>query len=111
MSSAYHSVSNGRAELGVMAIKPFFTENVVPNGELENDRMLQALITQRNKPDPGCKLSSAQILLGQSLKESLPYVRKSVMIYNNPHISNMWRDAWSKKEEALRSCYVSSLKI
>ena len=110
MSSAYHPMSNGRAELAVKATKRLLMENVGQNGELENDKMVQALLTQRNTPDPGCKLSPAQILLGRNLKDSLPYVRKSVMTYNNPQISNMWRDAWSKKEEALRSRYVKSLE-
>ena len=32
------------------------------------------------------------------------------MAYNNPHISGMWRDSWSKKEEVLWSCYVKSLE-
>ena len=72
--------------------------------------MVQALLMQKNTPDPGCKLSSAQIILGRNLKFSLPYVKKSVITYNNPQISNMWCDAWSKKEEALRSRYFKSLK-
>ena len=84
-------------------------ENVSLNGELNNDRMVQALLSQRNTPDPVCKLSPAQILLGRNLKKSLPYIRKSVMIYNNPQISKMWRDVWSKKEESLSIRCVKSL--
>ena len=61
--------------------------------------MVQTLLKQRNTPDPGCKLSPAQILLGQNLKSSLPYVRKSIMTYNNMQISKIWRDVWSEKEE------------
>ena len=72
--------------------------------------MVQALLLQRNTPDPGCKLSPAQILLGRNLKKSLPYVRKSVMTYNNPQISKMWRDVWSKKEESLSIRCVKSLE-
>ena len=110
MSSAYHPVSNGRAELAVKASKRLLMENIGSNGELNNDRMIQALLTQRNTPDPGCKLSPAQILLGRNLKDSLPYIRKNVMAYNNPQFLNIWRNAWSKKEEALRSRYVKSLE-
>ena len=80
------------------------------NGELNNDRMVQALLSQRNTPDPGCKLSPAQILLGRNLKKSLPYVRKSVMTYNNPQISKKWRNVWNKKEETLSIRYVKSLE-
>jgi len=57
-------------------------ENVGPNGELENDRMVKSLLMQRNTPDPVCK---AQIILGRNLKDWLPYVRKSIMTYSNPN--------------------------
>ena len=73
MSSAYHPSSNGRAELAVKSTKRLLMENVGPDGNLENDKMVRALLTQRNTPDPGCKLSPAQILLGRQLKGSLPY--------------------------------------
>lgn len=109
-SSAYHPSSNGRAELAVKSTKRLLMENVGPNGCLENDRMVRALLTQRNTPDPGCKLSPAQILLGRNLKDSLPFIRKDVMSYNNPQISNLWRETWSKKEDALRSRYVKTME-
>ena len=51
-----------------------------------------------------------KIFLGQSLKKSLPYVRKSVMTFYNPQISKMWLDVWSKNEESLSIPYVKSLK-
>ena len=57
MSSAYHPMSNSRAELAVKATKRLLMEKVGPNGELNNNRMLQTLLTLRNTPDPVCKLS------------------------------------------------------
>ena len=60
-------------------------DNVGLSGELDNDRFVRALLIQRNTPDPGCKLSPAQILLGRPLRDML-----------NCH----WRDAWKLKEEA-----------
>ena len=110
MSSAYNPSSNGRAELAVKSTKRLLMENVGPNGDLENDKMVRALLTQRNTPDPGCRLSPAQILLGRNLRDSLPFIRKDIMTYNNPQISTMWRDSWTKKEEALRSRYVKTLE-
>ena len=95
--SAYHLMSNGRTEKAIKATKRLLIENVGLNGELNNDRMVQALLSQRNTPDPVCKLSPAQILLGQNLKKSLP-LRKSVMTYNNLQISKLWRDVWSKRK-------------
>ena len=44
-------------------------ENVGPHGELQNDKVVQALLNQRNTPEPGCKLSPAQILLGRRLED------------------------------------------
>ena len=75
-------MSNGRTDLAVMATKRSLMENVGPNGELENDRMVKSLLMQRNTPDPVCK---AQIILGRNLKDWLPYVRKSIMTYSNPN--------------------------
>ena len=110
MSSAYHLMSNGREEQALKATKRLLMDNVGLNGELNNDRMVKALLSQRNTPDPGCKLSPAQILLGRNLKKLLPYVRKSFMTYNNPQISKKWRNVWNKKEETLSIRYVKSLE-
>ena len=63
MSSAYHPTSNGRSELAIKFIKRLIMENVGSNGELNNDRMVQTLLTQKNMPNQGCKLSPAQIPL------------------------------------------------
>ena len=32
------------------------------------------------------------------------------MAYNNSQILNMWRNVWSKKQEALKSRYVKSVE-
>ena len=61
MSSAYHPISNSRAELAVKCTKRLLMENVGLNGKLQNDKMV---LTQRNTPDLGCRLSAAQTLLG-----------------------------------------------
>ena len=84
--------------------------NISPNGSLDNDRMVRALLMYRNTPDPGCKLSPAQILLGRSLRDTLPFISKDVMVFNNPEITSHWKDAWNAKEEALRTRYVKTLE-
>ena len=98
------------ADLTVNASKRLLKENIGSNGELNKDRKIQDLLTQRNTLDQGYKLSPAQIRLGRNLNDSLPYISKNDMAYNNPQILNIWRNAWSKKEEALRSRYVKSLE-
>ena len=85
-------------------------DNVGPDGKLDNDRMVRALLTHRNTPDAGCKLSPAQILLGRPLRDSLPYIDKDVMCFNNPQIHTQWRDTWKLKEEALKERYVKTLE-
>ena len=64
LSSAYFPQSNGRAELAVKSTKRLLEDNVGPNGELNTDKVLCALLQQRNTPDRDCLLSPADILLG-----------------------------------------------
>lgn len=56
-------------EIAVKSAK--IMENVGPNSELQNNKILQALLTHTNTSDYGCKLSHVQILLGCILKDSL----------------------------------------
>ena len=44
-------MSIGRVKLAVLTTKRSLMENVGPNGELNNDRMVQALLTLKNTPD------------------------------------------------------------
>ena len=110
LSSVAFPSSNGRAELAVKTAKRLLQDNVSSDGKLDNDKMVRALLTLRNTPDPGCKLSPAQIVLGRQLRDSLPYINKSLMVYNNPQVHPQWRDAWQAKEEALRTRYVKTIE-
>ena len=110
LSSAYHSSSNGRAELAVKTAKRLIMDNVGPNGKLDNDKMVRALLMHRNTPDAACKLSPAQILLGRPLRDSLPFIQKDTMSFNNEQILPQWREAWKLKENALRERYVKTLE-
>ena len=110
LSSVAFPSSNGRAELAVKTAKRLLEDNVGPDGQLDNDSMVRALLTLRNTPDPGCKLSPSQIVLGRPLRDSLPYIDKSIMMYNNPQVQPQWREAWKAKEEALRIRYVKTIE-
>ena len=68
-------------------------DNVGPDGNLNTDEFVRALLMHRNTPDPGCKLSLAQVLLGRPLRDSLPYLNKGIMTFNNPQVHQQWRDA------------------
>ena len=93
LSSVSLPSSNGRAELAVKLTKRLLMDNVSPNGDLDNDKMMRALLTQRNTPDPGCRMSPAQILFGRPLRDALPYLEKDIMAFNNPRINEKLRQS------------------
>ena len=109
LSSAYFPSSNGRAELAVKSTKRLLMENVGPDGSLNTDKIVRALLTQRNTPDPTSRLSPAQILFGRPLRDTLPYIKKNVVSFENPQLQVQWRDLWKSKEEALRQQYDKTL--
>ena len=67
-SSAYFPQSNERAEVAVKAAKRLLMSNISPNGDLNNDSFLRALLQLRNTPDPDCDLSPAEIVFGHPLQ-------------------------------------------
>ena len=68
LSSVGYAQSNGRAEAGVKTMKRILMDNVSPNGSLNNDKMLRALLQYRNTPLPDVNLSPAQILFHRQRK-------------------------------------------
>ena len=103
LSSAYFPQSNGRAELAVKATKRLLEDNVGPNGELNTDRVVCALLQHRNTLDRDCSLSPAEILFGRPLRDGMPLLKKSTMIFDNNHIREQWQESWTAKETAMRS--------
>ena len=110
ISSSYFPSSNGRAELAVKATKRLLMNNVDKNGDLDNDKMVRALLIQRNTPDPGCKLSPAEILFGHQLRDTLPLIRKDIDTFDNQQFAYHWREAWRLKEESLKARYVKTME-
>ena len=68
ISSAYHPRSNGRAEVAVKSAKRLQRCNIDSSGQLDNDKFLEAMLQQRNTPDPNCKLSPAEMVFYPSFK-------------------------------------------
>ena len=102
LSSSHFPQSNGRAEVAVRVTKRLLEENMDVNGNLNNDRVARAFLQQRNTPDKDCNLSPAQVLLGRQLRDTLPQLDKSLMIFENDQIRTQWHQAWSAKEDAIR---------
>ena len=105
LSSAYNPQSNGRAELAVKSTKRLLLGNVDDDGSLDTESFLQAILIKRNTPDPTTKLSPAEIVFGRKLRDTLPRVNKTLNVFYNPQFRSEWRDAWHKKEVALRHRY------
>ena len=82
LSSVSLPSSNSRAELAVKMSKRLLMDNAGPNGDLDNNKIVHALLTQRNTPDPGCKLSPAQILKITERYNAI--YRQRCDVFNNP---------------------------
>ncbi|MBY0580465.1 MAG: DDE-type integrase/transposase/recombinase, partial [Rickettsiales bacterium] len=110
ISSAHHPQSNGRAELAVKSTKRLLENNVGPNGDLNNNAFMRAMLNIRNTPDPICQLSPAQILFGHPIRDAMPRIKTRVPMFDNDQFLKTWRHAWSAKEEALRTRYAKTLE-
>ena len=64
---------------------------------------MRALLQQRNTPDRDCKLSPAEVIFGHKLRDTIPQLDKSKMVFENPQVHDQWHSDWSAKEEDLRS--------
>ena len=62
-SSAYYLKSNGQAEVSVRVTKRIREDNIGPNGSLDNDKVVTALLQPRNTPGKDCGLL-AEVLFG-----------------------------------------------
>ena len=75
--------------------------NISPNGDLNNDSFLCALLQLCNTPDPDCDLSTAEIVFGHPLRDAFSFVNR-LATFSNRFIRRTWREAWRAKEDALR---------
>jgi len=62
-------------------------DNVSTDGTLDTDKMVRALLTLRNTPDPSCKLSPDEVLFGRRLRDTLPGISKDISTFDNPDIA------------------------
>ena len=107
LSSAYNPQSNGRAEVTVKSMKRLLRDNIDCNGKLNTDDVTRAILQIRNTPEGDSGLSPAQILLGRTLRDTLPLrppiPRRASVFDDDSAVSPVWKDVWSAKEHALKS--------
>ena len=74
--------------------------NVGPNGDLNNDSFLRALLQLYNTPDPDCGLSTAEVVFGRPLRDAFSFINRHAKFLNR-FIRRTWRQTWKAKEDAL----------
>lgn len=111
LSSAYLPQSNGRAEIAVRSTKRVLEDNLGADGSLDSDNVVRALLQLRNTPSSDCKLSPAQILFGRHLRDAMPFLDKSLMLFENGDVDSKWHQLWARKEEAMRSRLLKTCEV
>ena len=88
-------------------MKRLLRDNVGSNGNLDTDAVTRGILQLRNTPETDSKLSPAQILLGRTLRDSLPLrppIPFCTTVFDpDSAVSWVWKDAWSAKEHALKT--------
>ena len=105
LSSAYFPQSNGRAEVAVKSAKRLLRANVGPTGSLDNDRFMRAMLQLHNTPDPGCNVSPSEVIFGKPVRDAFLFSNRAQFL-SHSSIGPQWKDAWKKKELALRKRFV-----
>ena len=106
LSSVGYAQSNGRAEVGVKTMKRLIHNNISPDGSLNNDKILTALLEYRNTPLPDTKLSPAQILFHRQLRDGIPTHREQYRLHKKWIIAADERERlFAKKNRAIEQYY------
>ena len=95
LSSAYYAQSNGRAEVAVKTAKRILTGNTGPRGSLNTDAVSKALMQYRNTPIKGTDTSPAQLLLGRSIRDSVPQPPSAYKV------STKWQQMLRQREKSM----------
>ena len=72
ISSVAHARSNGRAEVAVKSMKRLLMDNTGPNGSLNTDKFLEAILQYRNTPDTATGISPARYIFHRPIRDFLP---------------------------------------
>ncbi|KAF2895771.1 hypothetical protein ILUMI_10404 [Ignelater luminosus] len=97
-SSPLYPQSNGLVERNVQIVK-----NSLIKAKQANRDMYLVLLHYRNSPIEGINFSPAQLLMGRTLRDTLP-INESLLIPRTPN-KNLAKDALRKRQESQRYYY------
>ena len=97
LSSAYNPRSNGRAEVAVKSMKRLLQDNVKPDGQIDSESYVRAILQFRNTPDSQNGISPSEVVFGRQLRDVLP-VKPRTQVFSNPGIRPVWKDIWRQRE-------------
>ena len=105
-SSVEYPQSNGRAEVGVKTMRRIIGDCISNNGDLNNDKVVAAILQYRNTPLPDTDLSPAQILFHRNLRDSIPMHRSHYHLHKDWVISADEREAqFAKRNKVIAEQY------
>ena len=88
-------------------MKRLLCDNVSEGGNLNTDAVTRAMLQLRNTPEGDSGLSPAQVLMGRTLRDTLPLtlpIPRNVTVFDDcSPVSRVWKDVWLAKEDALKS--------
>ena len=102
LSSAYNPHSNGRAEVAVKSMKCLIQDNVKPDGQIDSESYVRAILQFRNTPDSQNGISPSEVVFGRQLRDVLP-VKPRTQVFSDPGIRPVWKNIWRQREETLRN--------
>ena len=102
VSSSYFPHSNQRAETAVKAAKRMIQDNTGPNGSLDTDTFLSALLMHRNTPSAGLKMSPSEVIFGKKIRDLFPVKEGQLKMDPEWHNRLQLRDAALARRHAKR---------
>lgn len=87
-------------------MKRLLHNNISPDGSLNNDKVLSALLEYRNTPLPDIQLSRAQILFHRQLRDGIPTHRNQCRLHKKWILAAEERERlFARKNRAIEQYY------
>ena len=90
-------------------MKRLLLDHCDADGNLDDDRVVAALLQYRNTPDPSTGISPASILFGRTLRDRIP-IPPATSLFQNSKLAPVWRETWSAREEAMKTRFARQME-